>query len=143
MTKSEVKKEFLVPSDLSRVQKTSAEVLFFLKPLALGDGALFDIRLCLEEALINAMKYGNGLDRDLKVRMTAAYREDRVQITVEDEGPGFNPQRLKDCTREGNLLQNHGRGVYLMHRLMDRVKYNSKGNSVEMIKFFKKNAKEA
>jgi len=143
MTKSEWKKEFQVPSDLSRVQKVSAEVLSFLKPLALDEGVVFDVRLCLEEALINAMKYGNGLDENLNVRMTVAYQEDRVQITVEDQGPGFDPETLRDCTQEGNLLRNRGRGVYLMHHLMDEVNYNSKGNTVQMVKFLKKSAREA
>ena len=137
MTRNEVKKEFLVPSELSRVQKTSAEVLSFLKPLALDDGILFDIRLCLEEALINAIKYGNGLDGNLKVRTTVAYQKDRVQIIVEDQGPGFDPKTLKDCTQEGNLLRNRGRGVYLMHQLMDEVEYNDKGNQVLMVKNLK------
>src|SRR3989338_2425628 len=69
MKKNITKKEFQVPSLLSEVQKASEQVLQFLKPLALSEALVFDIRLCLEEALINAMKYGNKLNEDLAVKL--------------------------------------------------------------------------
>lgn len=140
MKQGEAKKEFQISSDLSRVQKTSAEVLNFLKPLTLSGGAAFDIRLCLEEALINAIKYGNALNKNLKVRLGVSYGKGRVKISVEDEGPGFDPGRVKDCTRGENLVRNCGRGVYLMRQLMDEVKYSPKGNRVEMVKYLKEGA---
>lgn len=135
MIESAAKKEFQVPSDLSEVQKASAKVLVFLKPLGLSQAFLFDVRLCLEEALINAIKYGNRLQRNLKVSLAVEYNDERIQITVEDQGKGFNLKGLKSCTSEENLLRTCGRGVYLIHQLMDKVKYNARGNRLTMIKF--------
>ena len=112
-------------------------MLSFLKPLALEDAALFDIRLCLEEALINAMKYGNGLQKELPVELDVDADGNGIRITVKDQGPGFDPKKLADCTDEKNLFRNRGRGVYLIHQLMDEVKYNEKGNSLLMVKSFK------
>lgn len=129
------KKKFQVPSLLSEVQKTSEKVLSVLKPLALSEPLLFDIRLCLEEALINAVKYGNQLRADLKVRLEVECSDEEVRIKVEDQGEGFDLNQIKDCTQEENLLNNNGRGVYLIHRLMDQVTYNAKGNSLLMVKF--------
>ena len=135
MAKNPEKKEFLIPTDLSEVQKASARVLAFLKPLDLGEPNLFDIRLCLEEALINAMKYGNRLQKDLKVRLVVEVEPgSELRFTVEDKGSGFDVKNIEDCTRKENLLKNRGRGVYLIHQLMDDVKFNAKGNSVQMIK---------
>lgn len=134
MKKSNARKEFQVPSDLLEVQKTSASVLSFLKPLGLNDGAAFDIRLCLEEALINAMKYGNGLRREVPVHLSVEFDGDEVRIEVKDQGRGFDVKKLQDCTQAENLSENHGRGVFLIRQLMDIVKYNSKGNAVTMIK---------
>lgn len=140
MEKSIEKKEFLVPSDLAEVQKASARVLGVLKPLDLTEACLFDIRLCLEEALINAMKYGNGLKKDVPVRLGVEVASGEIRISVEDQGPGFDVSRLRDCTHQENVWRNCGRGVYLIHQLMDEVRYNEKGNRLLMVKSLQKSA---
>lgn len=109
-------------------------MLTFLKPLPLGEAALFDIRLCLEEALINAMKYGNRLEKDVPVELDVEGGADEVRITVKDQGTGFDVSKVADCTEEKNLYRNCGRGVYLIHQLMDEVRYNDKGNTLLMVK---------
>ena len=137
MKKSITRKEFQVPSVLSEVQKTSERVLLFLKPLALSEASLFDIRLCLEEALINAMKYGNKLKQEIPVSLAVEYDEEGVRICVEDQGEGFQLKNLERCTEGDNLLKNSGRGIYLIRQLMDKVVYSPKGNSLLMVKFLK------
>ena len=82
-----MKKKFQVASDLANVKKISREVLSFLRPLSLSADADFDVRLCLEEALINAMKYGNALRRDLPVHLEIEASPKELRITVEDQGP--------------------------------------------------------
>lgn len=135
MKKNIEKKEYLIPTDLAYVQKASAKVLAFLNPFEIGEADLFDIRLCLEESLINAMKYGNRLQKHLKVLVRVeADPGEEIRITVQDKGGGFDAKCLDDCTHSENLLRNRGRGVYLIRRLMDRVQYNSKGNTVLMVK---------
>ena len=119
------------------MQKTSQDVLSFLKPLSLSEAAIFDIRLCLEEALINAMKYGNSLRRDLSVELEVEASPQEVRLTVQDQGPGFDVKKIEDCTEEKNLFRNSGRGVYLIHQLMDEVRYNEKGNRLVMVKSLK------
>ncbi|MBI3315556.1 MAG: ATP-binding protein [Candidatus Omnitrophica bacterium] len=123
---------------MPEVQKASARVLSFLKPLRLNEGALFDVRLSLEEAVINAIKYGHCLDRGLRVRVVVAYDPKKITLTVEDQGEGFDPKKVEDCTKKYNLAKPSGRGVYLIHQLMDKVRYNAKGNRLEMVKFLKR-----
>ena len=135
------RKEFHIPSDLSLIQSTTNDVLSFLKPLDLAEGVVFDIRLCLEEALINAMKYGNRLDPKVPVELVIEYSKDEVRLLIEDKGEGFDPKALLNCTEGDNLLRQSGRGVYLIHQLMDRVKYNSRGNRLLMVKFVRKENK--
>ena len=129
-----MRKKFQINSDLANVQKASHEVLAFLKPLLIGEAAEFDIRLCLEEALINAMKYGNALQKELPVELDVEGGPAEVRITVKDQGPGFDVSKIEDCTEEKNLFRNRGRGVYLIHQLMDEVRYNEKGNTLLMVK---------
>ena len=138
MRRNAEKKEFLIPSDLSEVSRASARALSFLKPLALSEAAVFDIRLCLEEGLSNAMKYGNRLRREIPVRLGIEFDALAVRFEIEDRGGGFDPKRLEDCTRKANLFKGGGRGVYLIHRLMDQVRYNEKGNILTMVKVISK-----
>ncbi len=137
MKENSTKKEFLVPSDLSEVQRVSSEALSFLKPLGLRQAVLFDIRLCLDEALINAMKYGHQFKRELTVRLSIEYDQNEVRVLVEDQGEGFDPKKIKNCTEGENVLRGHGRGLHLIHQLMDEVKHNPKGNAVLMVKSLK------
>jgi serine/threonine-protein kinase RsbW len=136
-----MKKEFQIPSELSEVPKASRKVLAALGFLKLSEGDLFDVRLCLEEALINAIKYGNRLRPDLTVRLVVEQKGPELKLTVEDCGEGFDTRKIEDCTREENLFKASGRGVYLIHQLMDEVKYNSKGNCLSMIKRLQNQAK--
>ncbi len=108
----------------------------------MDESVVFDLKLCLEEALINAMKYGHKLRKDLKVRLGVECSDREVRISVEDQGEGFDPQKLVSCTEGTNLLKNHGRGVYLIHQLMDDVRYNPKGNAILMVKYLKNKAEK-
>jgi serine/threonine-protein kinase RsbW len=136
--KDDAKKEFQVPSDLSEVQKASAKVLSILKPLDLPEGVLFDVRLCFEEALINAIKYGNNLKRTLPVQVSVAANAQELRISIEDQGKGFDPRKLSCCTEGENLMKGGGRGVYLIRQLMDRAEYNTRGNRIVMVKYLKR-----
>ena len=138
MKRNVTRKEFQVPSDLDQVPTASRKVLDFLKPLRLSDACLFDVRLCLEEALINAMKYGNELKKSLDVRLVVEADDEELRMTVEDQGKGFDVKKLKDCTKGENRLRECGRGVYLIHQLMDKVEYNPRGNSLLMVKSLRK-----
>lgn len=129
-----MKKKFQVPSDLAEVRPASEKVLALLKPYSLGEAKLFDIRLCLEEALINAMKYGNRLKADVPVELSVEVDGGEVRIRIDDRGDGFDVKKLPDCTEGDAAMRGHGRGVFLIHQLMDRVQYNDKGNSLLMVK---------
>jgi PAS domain S-box-containing protein len=71
-------------------------------------------------------------ERALKIE--CAFDRQSLQISVEDEGEGFDVQNLADPTRKENLLDPTGRGIYLSRMLVDRVVFNSKGNKVVLSK---------
>ena len=121
-------------SDLSNVRRASEEMLRFFKPLGLNEGIRFDVRLCFEEALINAMKHGNGLKKHLPVDLEAGFDDKKLWLRIEDSGPGFDVGRVNDCTKGEGLLKGGGRGTHLVHQLMDQVRYNAKGNAILMVK---------
>jgi serine/threonine-protein kinase RsbW len=96
---------------------------------------LFSIKLALEEALINAIKHGNRKDPQKKVFVAANISARRAEITIEDEGAGFDRCSVPDPTIEENLEKCSGRGILLMEAYMDRVKWDRGGRRVKVIKY--------
>ena len=95
---------------------------------------LFGVELTLEESLNNAMRHGNRMDESKRVSVDCKISPERFWIRVEDEGTGFRPQSVPDCTADENLGCPGGRGLALIKAYMSRVEYNEQGNCVTMEK---------
>jgi serine/threonine-protein kinase RsbW len=126
-----------IPSETRCIRKVSSRILSSLEPLGLEEGTLFDIRLCIEEAVRNAIVHGNRSDRRRVVNVAYRIEGQAITIEVEDEGEGFDFGKLADPTKEAHILKNSGRGVYLMRKLMDKVEYTDNGRKVTMVKKLK------
>lgn len=96
------------------------------------DASRFAIRLALEEAIVNAFRHGHKQIPDKPVKLEFDVGHNRVQLAVEDQGPGFNPEVVPDPTLDENLELPTGRGLLLMRAYMARVEYVGRGNRVEM-----------
>jgi serine/threonine-protein kinase RsbW len=131
------KKTITVPSETRYIRKVSEKILASLAGLGLDEGRAFDIRLCIEEAVRNAMVHGNHSDRRLAVRVTYRVEDGSLVIEVEDKGAGFDHRAVADPTLSPHIMKNSGRGVYLIRKLMDNVAYNDAGNSLTMTKNLK------
>jgi len=134
MTKKSVIK---IPSEIKYIGKVSSRVLESLKAYRLDEDRLFDIRLCVEEAVRNAVEHGNNLNKNLPVKVTWWIEDDLLKVEVEDKGAGFDYKRVPDPTINENLTKGSGRGVYIIHHLMDEVVYSNSGNKIMMAKRLK------
>lgn len=123
------------PSQHGAHEPCVREVLAQLKLLGWADRDLFAVEMALVESLINAMRHGNRLDAQKQVVVECKASPDRFWMRVEDEGRGFHPDHVPDCTAEENLERPCGRGLALMKAYMSTVHYNERGNSVTMEKF--------
>lgn len=129
-----------IPSNYKYIKEASSKIIDSLKKLDADESLLFDVRLCVEEALINAIKHGNKMDEKLNVYVDYKINGNKLVITIQDEGNGFDYKNLQDPTKENNLFKDSGRGVFLIHHLMDEVTYNDKGNQIKLIKYLKSGA---
>jgi serine/threonine-protein kinase RsbW len=93
-----------------------------------------NVRVALTEAISNAILRGNGDGVDKHVRVRAVVSDASVVFDVTDEGPGFDLGAPRpDPTIPENIMQEDGRGLFLMQRLMDRVeRFQSDGNVVRL-----------
>ncbi|MCB2226392.1 MAG: response regulator [Desulfarculaceae bacterium] len=92
------------------------------------------LKLALVEAVTNAMEHGNRWDQDKQIRVTAEITSGEIQVTIRDEGEGFDHHSVLNPTANERLLSERGRGVFLIKSIMDQVIYNESGNEVTLIK---------
>lgn len=81
------------------------------------------IGMAVREAVANAIKHGNRLDVRKKVNATFSLQDSELEITISDEGEGFDPAKVSDPLNPQNLLKTSGRGIFYMRTFMDRVQY--------------------
>jgi serine/threonine-protein kinase RsbW len=128
------KNQVKVPSETRHIRKVSSKILSGLAPYAVDESKVFDIKLCIEEAVRNAIVHGNHSDRRKAVKVAYWVQGGSLYIEIEDEGPGFDHSKVADPTSGPHILKNSGRGVYLIKRLMDTVEYSVSGNRITMVK---------
>lgn len=96
---------------------------------------LFGVHLALEEAFMNAIQHGNHGDPAKRISIDSLITPEKIDISITDEGTGFNPKGLPDPRHGNNLYKCSGRGVLLIRAYMDVVEYNERGNCVHLVKF--------
>ena len=133
-----VNKKIEIPSEIRYIKKVSKDILNALRRFKVEESLQFDIRLCVEEAVRNAIEHGNVYNKKLPIHIFYSVSKDKFEVEIEDRGKGFDVKKVPDPTDQNNILKEGGRGVYLIHKLMDSVEYNDKGNRVRLVKFFKK-----
>lgn len=84
------------------------------------------------EAVNNAITHGNKFNPLKSVFVEIKFERNEMEVTVTDEGTGFNPSTIPDPTKPENIEELSGRGVFLMTKLADAISFNEKGNSVTM-----------
>lgn len=124
-----------VESTVEAVEKIGRELLDRVRERDFPEEDQFAIHLALEEALVNAVRHGNGGDAAKKVFVDCTVTEEKFDITITDQGPGFDPSTIPDPRCPENLYKCSGRGVLLIFAYMDLVEFNDRGNSLHMIKY--------
>jgi len=95
--------------------------------------SVFAIRLAFEEAFNNAMQHGCCGRPDANIIIDCQVSPEEVIIEVEDEGDGFDPDRVPDPTADENLDIPSGRGIMLIRSYMSEVEFIPPGNRIRMV----------
>ena len=132
-----IDKKIEIPSEIRYIKKTSIEILRFLQRMEIDKSIQFDVRLAVEEAIRNAMEHAHHYDKELPIMVSYTLDKNKIEIEIKDRGEGFDFKKVPDPTEDNNLMKEGGRGIFLIHKLMDKVIYNKKGNKVKITKFLK------
>ena len=124
-----------IPSTLTAANRMVAKVLRVAERMKCGEEEMNKVELALREALTNAILHGNLRSPRKRVSVRCYCQEDcGMLLTVEDEGSGFDTDKILDPTEGENIYSSHGRGIYLMRKLMDEVRFERSGARVVLKK---------
>ena len=124
--------ERVIDSDSKQCAELVRELLELLEKENWTQDDIFGIRMAVEEAVMNAIKHGNCCEADKQVHILIEVEGNEFYARITDEGCGFSPKDVPDPRLNENLEKTTGRGVMLMKNFVDQVKYNDKGNVVEL-----------
>lgn len=125
-------KELKIGSEISNLRIVEKVIDEISAELGMKEEVYGKILVSAMEAVNNAIVHGNKADIKRYVKIEFLYKKRELFISVEDEGSGFRPQEIPDPTKPENIENITGRGVFLMSKLADSIKFNEKGNRVTM-----------
>lgn len=129
--------ELRFASRIEAVAEAAAAVSEFLNRVGISEDVAFGIDMAVREAITNAVLHGNKLDNAKFAEVDLKKSEETLEISVRDEGKGFNPNEVADPTKDENILKTSGRGIFFMRNFMDEVDWTVNpggGTTVRMIK---------
>jgi serine/threonine-protein kinase RsbW len=95
------------------------------------------IILAVREGISNAIKHGNKCDINKKVFVRMSYNNRELDVSIEDQGSGFDPESVQNPLLPENLLKPTGRGIFYIRSFMDDVRYEYKPNEGTVLKMKK------
>ncbi|MGD1863188.1 MAG: ATP-binding protein [Phormidesmis sp.] len=94
-----------------------------------------ELRLGLQEALVNAAKHGNRLDPQKIVSVRYAKVGGYYWWIVSDQGEGFEEPIACPCpSADHPFVSECGRGLFILHQVFDQVRWSEDGKEVHLAK---------
>ncbi|MEG0257051.1 MAG: ATP-binding protein [Christensenella sp.] len=96
----------------------------------LNDEQMYRIRLVMSELVVNIFKYS---DAD-EVKLSAEYAQNKLHIILMDNGSGFESKAIleQNITERELLMRENGRGVFIVRKMTDSLRYSMTGNTVDV-----------
>lgn len=109
-----------------------------LKRAGLPPDVIADVAISVSEFVNNAILHGNHQNEAKRVTLELFFGAAEVTICVEDEGEGFDPNRVANPLEGENLLKEVGRGIFIAKTLVDAVEFERGKKGGTRVKLIKK-----
>ncbi|MEL6223223.1 MAG: anti-sigma regulatory factor [Cyanobacteria bacterium J06627_8] len=99
-----------------------------------------EVRLGLQEALVNAATHGNKLDPTKKISVRFFFFDNEYWWIISDQGNGFKTENCSSSDSQCCLPcddAEDGRGLFILHQIFDHVKWNTEGTELQLCKHVK------
>jgi len=110
-----------IPSDLTFLGVPDALLMELAGELPFPRHEVDELSTAVIEACTNAMEHGNGLRPDRPVEVQFKLGRDSIDVTILDNGPGFDYARWQPPT---DLLRERGRGIIIMREMTDELVFD-------------------
>jgi len=105
----------------------------------LSESEVYAVQLAVDEASTNIIEHGYGEECPERIDITCEPVEEGLKVVIYDDAEPFNPEAVPEPDMNVSLenMKPRGLGLYLIHKMMDEVHYEStpnKGNTLTMIK---------
>jgi serine/threonine-protein kinase RsbW len=134
-------KELILRLDVTFAATVSAiapiveRILSLAKESSCVAGKEFEVQLALYEAITNAIIHGAKEDATKMVEVSACCDQSRgMLIVVRDPGQGFEADAIPSPIQGERIFASHGRGIFLINQIMDKVDFKRGGTEIRMLK---------
>lgn len=122
------------PSSISIIKDLEQDIINIQNVLQLNEQIYYNLIVIITEGFNNASKHGNNYDKDKAVKLeiiVKSYYENKIsiEISIFDQGQGFDINKVEDPRLPENLLKSGGRGVFLIKELSNFVSYEKLSNN--------------
>ncbi len=135
-----MKKLFLeIESKRNNIKKVEELMLEANKVCGLSEDAYGKMMIAVTEIAMNAIIHGNNEDINKKVKVDVECDNKAIKVVIADEGEGFDIENLPDPTTTENILDAHGRGIFIAKAMVEEFDYkNTPGNGTSFTMIVRK-----
>jgi len=136
---------FQLQTGEQHVEQANDLIARLVDQVKMSDEGKAAVSVAFREAIDNAARHGNKNQENRIIDIIYLLDKEKVTITVEDEGDGFDTEMFVTRGREGNAVaaareRNQagrvgGLGIMLMLKCLDDLEYNAVGNLIKLTKF--------
>lgn len=108
-----------IPSSQDYLAKADSFLEEKLRNHDLDQSAIADLAISTTELINNAIVHGNKLDPNKIVTVILEFFDDRLTISIIDQGDGFSPENIPSPIADENLMKEAGRGIFIVRSLVD------------------------
>ena len=120
-----MRKSLVLPCDLQEVPRLNAFVEEVCQEVGFDQEVTAQMKVAVEEAVVNVMKYAYPAGQQRDVTIEAASNDARLKFTIIDCGKPFDPtvQSAADTTLPAKERKIGGLGIHIIRQNMDSINY--------------------
>ncbi|MGD8782501.1 MAG: ATP-binding protein [Ignavibacteria bacterium] len=131
MTHQIFEKDF--PSNPEVLPEVEQYVIEIAEKVNLNPDKFNNLALSVSEAASNSVVHGNNSDPNKLLKVKITVTENVMEISLKDQGGGFELSGVPDPTKPENILKDSGRGIHIIKNFVDDLKYNFSPEGTEAI----------
>ena len=124
-----------IPSRLDELHKIERISTKVGKKMHLSRDQQDNLSIAVTEAVGNAIVHGNKKNPEKTVDIHIRFKKGEIQVSVTDQGKGFNPDTLSNPLDPDNILKESGRGIFILKTLMEDVhwSFSPEGTTIHFV----------